>query len=225
MATPPPWTPPPSTQPRFTLVTAVFNVGRYLDAFTAAVDAQDFPADQVEIIAVDDGSTDDSPARLRAWAERRPQVRVLTKANGGQASARNLGLVQATGEWVSFPDPDDVLQPGYLREVDAFLRAHPATPMVATRRLMLNDATGEVTDTHPLRRHFGATNRLRYLDEWPNHFHGSAPAAFFPTRRLTELGLRFSDLVRPNFEDGHFCCPIPAESGAARGRLRDHRGV
>ncbi len=193
-------------RPRFTIVTAVYNVARYLDAFIASVDGQDFPADQVEIIAVDDGSTDDSRWKLDDWAARRPQVRVLHKPNGGQASARNLGLEHARGEWVTFPDPDDVLAGHYLREVDSFLRAEPAAAMVATRRLMLDDESGEVTDTHPLRKQFSATNRLRHLDEFPTHFHGSAPAAFFQTDRLRDLGVRFSDLVRPNFEDGDFCC-------------------
>ena len=85
----------------------------------------------------------------------------------------------ARGEWVTFTDPDDVIEPDYLGEVDAFLRAHPETLLVGTNRVMLNDATGELTDNHPLRMHFREGNRLRNLDELPKYFHGSAPAAFF----------------------------------------------
>ena len=67
------------------------------------------------MIAVDDGSTDDSLDLLRSWAERRPDhVTVITKENGGQSTARNLGLESARGEWVTFTDPDDVLDPAYL---------------------------------------------------------------------------------------------------------------
>ena len=193
--------------PRYSLVTAVYDVAPYLDAFIASVDAQTFPASDFEVVVVDDGSTDGSLAILQAWQRRRPElVRVLSKDNGGQASARNLGMEVAGGEWVGFPDPDDVLEPDYLAEVDDFLHANPETVLVGTNRLMLDDATGELRDTHPLRIHFREGNRLNDIDELPQFFHGSAPAAFFRLATLRELGLRFDDHVRPNFEDGHFCC-------------------
>ena len=85
--------PGPETSPRFSIITAVYNVSTYLPAFIASVDAQAFPAGQLEVVAVDDGSTDESLALLRDWERRRPGVvRVLTKENGGQSTARNLGL-------------------------------------------------------------------------------------------------------------------------------------
>ena len=199
--------PGPETSPRFSIITAVYNVSTYLPDFIASVDAQAFPAGQLEVVAVDDGSTDESLELLRDWERRRPGVvRVLTKENGGQSTARNLGLEVARGEWVTFTDPDDVIEPDYLGEVDAFLRAHPETLLVGTNRVMLNDATGELTDNHPLRMHFREGNRLRNLDELPKYFHGSAPAAFFRLSLLQEHDLRFDPSVRPNFEDGHFCC-------------------
>ena len=158
------------------------------------------------MIAVDDGSTDASGDLLREWAARRPdRVRVITKENGGQSTARNAGLEHARGEWVTFTDPDDTLDPGYLQEVDTFLAKNPETPMVGTYRVFLDDATGELRDTHPLRMHFAGKSTLRYLDGWPSHFHGSAPAAFFRRARIEQLELRFDPEVRPNFEDGHFC--------------------
>ena len=193
-------------RPRFSIVTAVYNVGRYVDEFLDSLARQNFPAERVEIIAVDDGSTDDSLAKLQAFAEGRPGMRVLTKPNGGQSSARNLGLAHARGEWVTFPDPDDRLAPNYLSRVDAFLRRHRSTTMVATKRLILDDTSGQVTDSHPLKAHFGGPDRLRDLQRWPQHFHGSAPAAFFLTASIERLGLRFSEQIRPNFEDGYFCC-------------------
>lgn len=198
---------PLAPAPRFSVVTAVYDVAGYLDAFIASIDAQTFPAGDVEVIVVDDGSTDESLSILQAWQERRPElVTVLTKENGGQSTARNLGMELARGEWITFPDPDDVLEPDYLSEVDAFLEAHPETVLVGTNRLMLNDATGELRDNHPLRVHFRQGNRLHDIDALPEYFHGSAPAAFFRLARLRELDIRFDEHVRPNFEDGHFCC-------------------
>ncbi|HET9872151.1 MAG TPA: CDP-glycerol glycerophosphotransferase family protein [Propionibacteriaceae bacterium] len=195
------------TAPTYSIITAVYNVATYLEEFIASIDAQDFPEQRLEVIAVDDGSTDNSLELLQAWHRRRPDlVTVLTKPNGGQSTARNLGLEVATGDWVTFTDPDDVIEPDYLSEVDAFLRANPTTLMVGTNRIMLNDTTKELTDSHPLRMHFRAGNRLRNLDELSTYFHGSAPAAFFKSEILRRHGLRFDPEVRPNFEDGHLCC-------------------
>lgn len=193
---------------QFTIVTAVHNVGRYLDDFIESVEGQRFPRDRFEVIAVDDGSTDDSLGRLRAWEAERPGlVRILTQENAGQASARNRGLEHVRGEWVTFTDPDDVLGADYLAEVAAFLEAYanPPPSMVATNRLILDDASGRVTNSHPLRRHFAHGNRMRDLNRYPEYFHGSAPAGFFPAKELRLRSLRFDEQLRPTWEDGHFC--------------------
>jgi glycosyltransferase involved in cell wall biosynthesis len=183
----------------------VYDVGRFLDAFIESIERQTFPLDRVEVIAVDDGSTDDSLARLRAWAARRPAlVTVLTKENGGQATARNVGLDHAHGEWVTFTDSDDVIEPDYLAEVDAFLSAHPETEMVACKMLVLDDRSGTVEDRHPSRTRFRGPARLRNIDEDPAHYFASAPVAFFRRSRLDTAHLRFDASIRPNFEDGHF---------------------
>ena len=111
---------PSTPAARFTIVSAVYNVERYLGDFIASIEAQDFPLDQVQVVMVDDGSTDSSPQMLADWQARRTGlVQVITKANGGQGSARNAGIEQARGEWITFIDPDDTVAPSYLSEVDA----------------------------------------------------------------------------------------------------------
>lgn len=183
----------------------MYDVASYLPDFIASIEGQDFDLGRVEVVMVDDGSTDDSRAVLEAWASRRPElVRVLTQENAGQGAARNAGLAAARGEWVTFPDPDDILDPGYLSAVDAFLDAHPGTAMVATHRVIWDEATGRTTNSHPLRRMFGY-DRLADLDVDESSFHGSAPAAFFDLELLRAHDLRFDTRIRPNFEDGHFC--------------------
>lgn len=192
---------------RFSIVTAVYNVARYLDDFIESIEGQTFPREQFEVIAVDDGSTDESLAMLRAWEQRRPGlVTVVTKENGGQSSARNVGKSLARGSWVTFTDPDDIIAPDYLLEVAMFLEEHPTVSLIATNRLILNDSTGVVTEAHPLKRHFRHGNRLRDIGHYPDYFHGSAPAAFFPLEEVRRQQLEFDSSVRPNFEDGHFCC-------------------
>lgn len=199
-----PQTTSPATQPRFSIISAVHNVARYLDAYIASIEAQKFSLDRVEIIAVDDGSTDESLSLLRAWQERRPDlVRIFTKANGGQASARNLGLEHARGEWVTFADPDDMLELDYLVEVDRFLIVNPTTELVGCSRTLYHDVEGTYAE-HPLRLHFAAGNQLVDLDDHSWYFYASAPCAFFRREVIEQSGLRFDEEIRPNFEDAHF---------------------
>jgi glycosyltransferase involved in cell wall biosynthesis len=190
--------------PRFTLVSAVYGVAGFLHDFIDSIEQQSFPLDRVQVVMVDDGSVDGSAEILQQWAARRPElVTLVTQENAGQAVARNVGIEQATGEWVSFPDPDDVVSPGYLENVDRFIREHDEVDLVATSRLIRNDATGEVDNTHPLRYMF-QRDRLVDLDADGHHFQGSAPAAFFRRDRLEREAIRFDGRLRPAFEDGHF---------------------
>ncbi|MFN0283284.1 MAG: glycosyltransferase family 2 protein, partial [Kineosporiaceae bacterium] len=89
------------------VVSAVYDVARYLPEFLASLENQrGVDVGTVELVAVDDGSCDDSLEVLRRWQARGTlRMTVLTKPNGGQGSARNLGLEHATGEWVTFTDP------------------------------------------------------------------------------------------------------------------------
>lgn len=191
---------------RFALVTAVYNVARYLPEFINSVESQAFDLGQVQCVAVDDGSTDDSLEILQAWRRRSPErVTVLTKPNAGQGSARNLGLDHVDATWVTFPDPDDLLDPHYLARVARAIEDYPDLAMVATNRLILQDASGVSVERHPLRALFAHGDQVKNLDAFPEFFHGSAPAAFFRTDIITEHGLRFDERIRPNFEDGHFC--------------------
>ncbi len=193
-------------RPRYSVVTAAYNVASFLPDFIASVDGLKAVEGGVEIIVVDDGSTDETLALLRRWEQgSQGAVRVLSQPNAGQGAARNRGLEDARGEWVTFPDPDDILKRDYLSRVDRFLRRNPHVDMVATNRLLLNDETGEVTATHPLRAHFRGGDVARDLTRQPQFFQGSAPAAFFRTEVLRGTGLRFDPRIRPNFEDGHFC--------------------
>src|ERR1700730_7301864 len=101
-----------------TVLIIAYNYGRFIEEAIDSVLAQDFPDDQVEIIVVDDGSTDDTAERVRKYGER---VRYFHKPNGGQGSALNYGMAKATGEMVTLLDADDFFLPRKLaRVVEAF---------------------------------------------------------------------------------------------------------
>lgn len=91
------------------IVVPVYNIAEYLPRSMKSISLQ--RCSHLEIIAVDDGSTDDSLRVLEALAEREPRLRVLHQENGGAASARLTGVAAAKGDWIGFVDGDDVIEP------------------------------------------------------------------------------------------------------------------
>lgn len=97
------------------------NVAPYLDQCLGSLVRQTWKA--LEIICVNDGSTDDTLAVLRGWAEKDARIRVIDQKNGGAFSARNAGLDAATGEYIGFVDPDDYVDTAmYARLVETAQR-------------------------------------------------------------------------------------------------------
>ncbi len=192
-------------RPRFSIVSAVYNVERYLPEFIASIERQDVAADELEVIAVDDGSTDGSLDLLRAWAARSSgRVRVYAKPNGGQASARNLGLGHATGEWVTFPDPDDLLDPDYLGAAERFARANPDVELLSGLPVILDELAGSKRRHHPRQWQYDGGDRSVDLTDEPNVFLGVSSGSFFRLDRIRAANLAFDTRIKPNFEDGHF---------------------
>lgn len=97
------------TQPLVSVITATYNMGAYLGDTVESLLAQTHPA--MEVVVVDDGSTDDeTPAVLARYADD-PRVRIVRQENAGQTVAKNRGLREATGEFVGFCDADDLWRP------------------------------------------------------------------------------------------------------------------
>lgn len=102
------------SQPYVSVLVDTYNHERYLAQAIVSVFEQDFPAADREIVVVDDGSTDRTPEILAKFA---PQIRVLRKPNGGQASAFNVGIPECRGEIIAFLDGDDWWAPAKLTYV------------------------------------------------------------------------------------------------------------
>lgn len=106
------------------IVMPAYNAGRWLRESLDSALAQTHPA--VEIIVVDDGSTDDTPAILADYARAHPaRLRVLTQPNAGQCAAANRGLAEARGAYIKFFDADDLLSPEAVSVQVAALNAAP----------------------------------------------------------------------------------------------------
>ena len=94
------------------IIVPVYNVERYLARCVDSVLGQTYPS--WELILVDDGSFDRSPAICDEYAGRDGRIKVVHKKNGGLSSARNVGLDMMRGEYVTFLDSDDYWHPCYL---------------------------------------------------------------------------------------------------------------
>ena len=93
----------------FSVIVPVYNVEKYLKECLDSILSQTFK--DFELILVNDGSKDSSPAICDEYAEKDSRVKVIHKENGGQSTARNMGIEKATGEFAVFLDSDDLLSP------------------------------------------------------------------------------------------------------------------
>lgn len=117
-----------STAPLVSVIVPAYNMAAFLPDAVASVRRQTWM--QLEIIIVDDGSTDgtgDLAERLRTEDSR---VRIVRKANGGPSSARNAGIEALKGEFVCFLDADDIMLPDKMERQMAFLNLFPSCDLV-----------------------------------------------------------------------------------------------
>lgn len=94
---------------RISVVVPAYNTEAWLPRSLDSLLAQTY--ENLEIIVVNDGSTDDTGSVLDAYAAEHPQIKVIHKENGGVTSARLRGVAEATGEWIGFMDGDDLIAP------------------------------------------------------------------------------------------------------------------
>ena len=99
-------------QPKISVIVPVYKVEKYLHRCVDSILAQTFT--DFELLLIDDGSPDNCGAICDEYAQKDNRVRVFHKENGGVSSARNLGLDNATGEWITFCDADDYVHPEFL---------------------------------------------------------------------------------------------------------------
>jgi glycosyltransferase involved in cell wall biosynthesis len=118
------------TDPDYPLVTILidtYNYGRFVGRAIESVVAQTYPASRIEILVVDDGSTDNTPEVIERYSDR---VRYVRKPRGGQASALNEGVRQAQGDIICLLDADDYFYPDKVNTVVEAFRGGPEVGLV-----------------------------------------------------------------------------------------------
>lgn len=134
----------PSGQPLVSVIIPTFNCPQFLKAAVESVLAQTYV--HLEVVVVDDGSTDDTAEVVRQFESR---VRYIYQDNAGTASARNTGIHNASGEIIAFLDHDDLWLPEKLERQIPWLSSEANIGMVFCGRQFFNTYSNEVTSSHP----------------------------------------------------------------------------
>ena len=216
-ATPPPAVPdasaPGSTNPKVSVVVPVFNTEAYLDECLGSLVSQTLR--DIEIVCVDDGSTDGSAAKLAEWAEKDSRIRVLRQENRGGGAARNAGMDAVTGEWLFFCDSDDVCEPEMLEDLFSRGEASGADLSVAQRAIWNKDLTSVVSRMRfpqsAWRKEQPFPGRSAGVDAFVL-FGNPAWNKLFRRRFVLEKGIRFQEI--PISDDLLFVDLAIAESSA-----------
>ena len=192
----------------YSVITAVYNVAPYLHDYFKSMTRQtlDFKKN-ICLILVDDGSTDNSAQIIQHWKQKYPDnIQYIKKENGGQSSARNLGLEYLKTPWVTFIDPDDFVHRNYFDEVEKAigLYSEDNLTLVSCRIKYYFEQYRLYLNRHPLRSCFTEAHSIYTINEMKHHIQMSASTAFFKTPLIKKMHLRFDEKVKPNFEDAHF---------------------
>lgn len=112
------------TKIRFSLIIPCHNAAGYITRCFASIAKQEYPLEKVEIVFVDDGSTDGSPAIAERYSQDFPNFKLVANpASSGPGGARNRGLEVATGEYVFYIDVDDYISGNSLKLIDEAISA------------------------------------------------------------------------------------------------------
>lgn len=130
--------------PFLSIIIPVYNVEQYLEKCVHSILAQDY--DNYEILLVNDGSSDGSPALCDSFATEHANIKVIHKENGGSSSARNAGIRAAEGSYLMFVDSDDYWEKGFFLEaIEQKVHDIPNLDVLMFGSVVLNTYTGKRT--------------------------------------------------------------------------------
>lgn len=200
------------------IVIPVYNSEKYLRQCLDSVTAQEYT--DLDIVCVNDGSTDGSLTILNEYASNDGRIRVFSKENEGRgaASARNLGLEKATGEYVQFLDSDDFFEPDMIKEL-AGRAVGTGADVVICRGRTFDDKRQKVTgnlahpdlEYAPDKAAFNWKECSEYICEIADFY---AWNKLFRRKLLTDNGLKFTPIPIADDQDISMLAPILADKVA-----------
>lgn len=191
------------------VIVPVYNAAQFLDQALASLEAQTH--ESLEILCVNDGSTDASPEILARHAAADERIRLIDKPNGGYGSACNQGMAEATGEWIAILEPDDWVEPGMYADMLAFAEGlHASAPIDIIKTpywVIRNPDTPQQMKLNcsyrgrirPKSQPFAAASEPHLFAH-----HPSIWSAIYRREFLNEFGIRFLEIPGAGWADNPF---------------------
>lgn len=177
-----------STENLISVVMPLYNKAAYVERAIRSVLVQG--AGVLEVVVVDDGSTDDGAAIVEAMRD--PRVRLIRQSNGGVSAARNRGIEEARGEFICFLDADDIYLEGFVEEIRGLVARFPQACLYATSYIKRWPDGREVADNLPLLDEPGHSQIVRDpFRSWSRNSFIHIASACMRTRIFTERGFLF----------------------------------
>jgi glycosyltransferase involved in cell wall biosynthesis len=173
----------------FSVIIPLYNKVAYIES--ALLSVLDQRQQDLEVIVIDDGSTDDGARRVEAIDDSR--LRLIRQSNLGVSAARNRGIREATGEYVAFLDADDYWDPGYLCAIADMIQQFPGCGMYATHFYWFHqngfrqvDKLWRIPGAHPRRID-------RFFEFWGHTNLFCTCSVVIPARVLRDYGINFPE--------------------------------
>lgn len=174
----------------FSVIISIYNTGRYLDDSIGSVVNQTVNLKNIQIILVNDGSTDETEEKCLKYKEKYPKNIIYIKTvHGGVSKARNIGIKYAKGEFINFFDSDDKWEKNAFSYVLLFFRYYKKLNIIGCRIKCFEASEGY----HPLDYKFYRTRVVNLTEEY-NCVHLSSASSFF----------RYSFIKDKQFKEGVF---------------------
>ena len=148
-----------------TVIVPVYNTERYLDQCLKSIAEQTY--EDLEIILINDGSTDGSAELCKKWAKADPRICLIDKENEGQGAARSQGIEMAKGRYILFVDSDDYLERNLIERIYGLMEKEHAEVCIFSYREVTETKKREVpllvkvkngTDIHTCRQFLSQLN-------------------------------------------------------------------
>ena len=205
--------------PLVSVIVPVYNVERYLDQALESIERQTLR--NMEIICVNDGSTDGSLAIMERHASRDERIRIVNKPNGGYGSACNRGMEEARGTWIAIVEPDDWIDAAMYEDMIVFANSFE------TQLDIVKTPYWRVIDPDTPEQHLfncSYKGRIRPVhqpfslaDSGTEHLlihHPSIWSALYHSRFLSEKNIRFKEIPGAGWADNPFLVETLCQASA-----------
>lgn len=193
---------------KISVIIPCYNVEMYIDECMESVVNQSVGLENLEIILIDDASTDNTIAKLKKYEEKYPEniILILCDVNGRQGTARNIGMNYATGDYISFVDSDDYIHKDMYRILLRVMEQQDCD-IIQFRYTGNREEWLKSTDK-PYYRYYDFTNtedRRKYILH-SDILNESCTTKLYKRRLVENMGVRFAEKV--SYEEPLFTYPL-----------------